>query len=229
MYFDYGGRRGGHCTLGCPSPSQDWFFAEGYTGPGFDEWLLLFNPDGVKRTATVTYRLTDGSQVQSNYVVPAFGRRSVHVNREVPDREVAIKVEAGGEGLVAERAMYFLYRGAWEGGHCAPGAVSPGLQWNLAEGYTGYGFETWILIQNASAYETAEIRLACMTNQGIAGLRTYRLAPASRTTLFVNDLFPGGDVSVSLYSANNVPVVVERAMYFDYGGRRGGSVDQASP
>jgi hypothetical protein len=32
-----------------------------------------------------------------------------------------------------------------------------------------------------------------------------------------------GDVSVSLYSANNVPVIVERAMYFDYGGIRGGS------
>jgi subtilisin family serine protease len=229
MYFDYSGRKGGHCAMGSPSPSNAWFFAEGYTGPGFDEWLLLFNPTGSDRTATVTYRFTDGSETRASYIVRALSRFSVHVNNEAPDRDVAIKVEAGGDGLLAERSMYFNYRGVWDGGSCSEGARSPSEQWDLAEGYTGPGFETWILIQNTSPYEAAEIRMAFMGNAGIASTHTYQLTPGSRTTIYLNDITSPGDVSVSLYSANNVPVVVERAMYFNYGGITGGSVSLGCP
>jgi thermitase len=228
MYFDYAGRRGGHCTKGSPSPSTTWFFAEGYTGPGFDEWLLLYNPSSSDRTATVTYRFTDGAQMQANYIVRARSRFSVHVNDEAPDREVAIKVDSGGEGLLAERSMYFNYRGIWGGGHCTEGARYPAQRWDLAEGYTGPGFETWILIQNTSPYEAAEIRMAFMGGAGIASTRTYQLTPGSRTTIYLNDITAPGDVSVSLYSANGVPVIVERAMYFNYNGITGGSASMGT-
>jgi hypothetical protein len=93
----------------------------------------------------------------------------------------------------------------------------------MAEGYTGDGFETWILIQNTSAYEAAEIRMACMGIAGITSTRTYQLKPGSRTTIYLNEMTKEGDVCVSLYSANGVPVIVERAMYFDSGGVDGGS------
>lgn len=223
MYFNYSGRKGGSCAMGSSSASNDWFFAEGYTGSGFDEWLLLFNPTGSDRTATVTYRFNDGSNIQSNYIVNAFSRYSVYVNREAPNREVSIKVESGGDGLIAERAMYFNYRGVWDGGHCSEGCREPSEQWNLAEGYTGSGFETWILIQNTSPYEAADIKMALIGNGGILSVRSYHLTAGSRTTLYLNDLAPPGDVSVSLYSTNNVPVVVERAMYFSFRGMNGGS------
>ena len=223
MYFNYSGRKGGSCAMGSSSPSNNWFFAEGYTGPGFDEWLLLFNPTGSDRTATVTYRFNDGSNIQSNYIVNAFSRYSVYVNREAPNREVSIKVESGGDGLIAERAMYFNYRGGWDGGHCSEGCREPSEQWNLAEGYTGSGFETWILIQNTSPYEAADIKMALIGNGGILSVHSYHLTAGSRTTFYLNDLVPAGDVSVSLYSTNNVPVVVERAMYFNFRGMNGGS------
>jgi hypothetical protein len=137
---------------------------------------------------------------------------------------VAIKVSSGGDGLLAERAMYFAYRGAWDGGHCTEGARYPAERWDLAEGYTGEGFDTWILIQNTSPYESAEIRMAFMSTAGIASTRTYILKAGSRTTINLNEITRPGDVSVSLYSANGVPVIVERAMYFDFGGIDGGSV-----
>lgn len=223
MYFDSAGRKGGHCAMGSPSPSTTWFFAEGYTGAGFDEWLLLYNPGSADRTATVTYRFSDGGQMQANYIVRAGSRYTVHVNREAPDREVAVKVSSGGDGILAERAMYFNYRGVWDGGHCTEGARYPAERWDLAEGYTGAGFETWVLIQNTSPYEAAEIRIACMGTAGVSSTRTYQLTPGSRTTIFLNDITAPGDVSVSLYSANGVPVIVERAMYFDCAGIKGGS------
>ena len=65
--------------------------------------------------------------------------------------------------------------------------------------------------------------MAFMGGAGIAATRTYQLTPGSRTTIFLNDVTAPGDVSVSLYSANGVPVIVERAMYFDYNGITGGS------
>ncbi len=160
----------------------------------------------------------------ANCIVGAFSRYSVHVNREAPNRDVAIKVECGGDGLIAERAMYFNYRGIWDGGHCTEGATFVSDQWNLAEGYTGSGFETWILIQNTSSYEAATIHVALMSNMGIASVRAYQLTPGSRTTIYLNEITAPGDVSVSLYSENNVPVIVERAMYFNCGGITGGSV-----
>jgi len=229
MYFEYNGRRGGHCTMGTPTTSNEWYFAEGYTGPGFDEWLLLFNPTTGDRTATIVYRFPDGGQVQANYIVRARSRLSVHVNREAPDKEVAVKVSSGGEGMIAERAMYFLYRGIWDGGHCTNGACYPNEQWDLAEGYTGCGFETWVLIQNTSSYEEAQIRIAFMGNTGIYSTQTYQLVPGSRTTLYLNDMTSPGDVSVSLYSTNNVPVIVERAMYFNCNGLIGGSSSMGCP
>jgi subtilisin family serine protease len=223
MYFDYSGRRGGSNAMGTRERSQDWFFAEGYTGAGFDEWLLLFNPTAADRTATVTYRFNDGSNTQANYIVGAFSRYTVLVNREAPNKEVAIKVESGGDGLVAERSMYFNYRGVWDGGHCSEGCSQPSDEWNLAEGYTGSGFETWVLIQNASEYESASIKMALLGNGGIMSVRDYTLAPGSRNTFYLNDLCRPGDVAVSVYSTNNVPLVVERAMYFSSNQINGGS------
>ncbi len=32
MYFNYKNRDGGHASVGVPSMSKEWYFAEGYTG-----------------------------------------------------------------------------------------------------------------------------------------------------------------------------------------------------
>jgi hypothetical protein len=55
MYFDYAGKwDGGHCLLGT-SAHPTWYFAEGYTEPGFDEWLCLWNPGASAIDVEVTY------------------------------------------------------------------------------------------------------------------------------------------------------------------------------
>ncbi len=46
MYFDYQGKwTGGHDVLGANAPSKSWYFAEGTTRAGFDQWLCLQNPN----------------------------------------------------------------------------------------------------------------------------------------------------------------------------------------
>ena len=44
MYFGQG-YVGGHSEVGVPRTSTTWIFAEGATGPSFDTFLLLMNPD----------------------------------------------------------------------------------------------------------------------------------------------------------------------------------------
>lgn len=44
VYFDNNGCNGGHVAMGVESPQKDWYFAEGCTQPGFQEWLCILNP-----------------------------------------------------------------------------------------------------------------------------------------------------------------------------------------
>jgi hypothetical protein len=113
MFF----RNGAHGTLGAPAPvatSDTWFFAEGSTGPPFDEWILLANPSPEgPANATLTFFFPDGRTVSRTVVVPSQGRSSVFLNLFLPPTAVATRVTSD-RPIVAERSMYF---GGGNGGH----------------------------------------------------------------------------------------------------------------
>src|SRR5262249_49508802 len=46
---------GGHDSAGETAPSTSWFLAEGATGPFFETFLLLANPNDADADATITY------------------------------------------------------------------------------------------------------------------------------------------------------------------------------
>ena len=98
-------------------PDTEWYFAEGYTGAGFDQWLTLQNPGDVATTATITYMFKGGgNHVQSVNIDPR-SRATVSVNEAVgPNKEVSTMIQST-EPIVAERPMYFNYKGCWTGGH----------------------------------------------------------------------------------------------------------------
>jgi len=94
--------------------------------------------------------------------------------------------------------------------------------WYLAEGFTGHNatggdFEEYVLIQNPNPVQ-ANANVTFMMPGGQTLSRSYTIAANSRFTITVNDLLP--DAEVSTYVAADVPVGVERAMYFS--GRRAG-------
>lgn len=138
MYFDYGGIRGGHQALGVSTPWYEWYFAEGYTGDGFDEYLCVYNP-GYVSTARVMLELVDeeGNLVERELTLPSEGRVTVKVNDIIPDRAVSAKLKAVDNiTFVAERSMYFSYGDGIEGGHVSGGVRSPSESWYFAEGYS---------------------------------------------------------------------------------------------
>lgn len=114
-------------------PATVWLFAEGYTGEGFEEWILLFNPPnylggtGEALTADVNFFNNEGFIGNNSYHIEPGQRVSINVNQELLTRsqgysgDVSVVVKGGDalntmKPLIAERAIYFNYNGVWTGG-----------------------------------------------------------------------------------------------------------------
>ncbi len=125
-----------------------WYFAEGTTREGFDEYISLQNPAAQTATVTITYMTNEGPLGPYVHDIPPVSRGTVYVNGYLdPGLDVSVRVESD-SGLVAERPMYFTYKSKWEGGHVVEGVTAASTQWYFAEGTTGPGFEEWLCIQN---------------------------------------------------------------------------------
>ena len=140
VYFNADGRDGGHDSVGVTSASEKWYLAEGYTGGSFDTYVLIMNPSEKPVEARTTFLRSDGHSSMRTDRLLARSRFTIHVD-SVPgfeDAEVSTVVEGlGGAGVIAERAMYFVYNGAYAGGHDSVGVPAPSKTWYFAEGYTG--------------------------------------------------------------------------------------------
>lgn len=219
MYFDYRGTgehrwQGCHTAQGAHFAREGWYFAEGCTRPGFETWLCLQNPDSREALVRVDYMMENGASLQRDYRVAPWSRETVMVNREVGSgHDVSMRVTSG-VPIVAERPVYFLYQGMWDGGHNVMGAARPETEWYFAEGCTRTGFNQWICLQNPNEKATVA-RIAYIMEDGGRIEREYRLAPRSRFTVNVNnDVARQHDVSACITS--ELPIVVERPMYFLY-------------
>lgn len=103
---------GSHATVGAPSRSATWRFAEGATAEPFDEWLLLSNPSqAAAANVTVTFFSTvDGTAVATRTFI--LGERtSIFVNRIVPDAPNLSILVTSDLPISAERSMYFRQGG----------------------------------------------------------------------------------------------------------------------
>ncbi|MEW6554802.1 MAG: DUF5719 family protein [Actinomycetota bacterium] len=229
MYFRYNNAwTGGHCGEPALAASNTWYFAEGTTRPGFDEWLCLANPGAQDATAQVTYIFPDGEAETIPYTVPAWKRYTVNVNDTVgAGRDVAVRVDSD-QPIVAERPMYFAYRGEWDDGHITPGAPAPLTTWYFAEGTTQAGFDEYLCLANPGEEDaTVEVTYYLVGGQEIE--QQVTIAAERRQTILVNSVVgPGKDVAVRVDS--DQPIVAERPMYFQYAtGWDGGHLSLGTP
>jgi hypothetical protein len=220
MYFTYKGTwEGGHVVEGVTAPNTNWYFAEGTTRPGFEEWLCLQNPQDSELDITVNY-ITPSEVHVKEYTVPGNYRFTVDVNLEVallwpeePYQDVSLTVEAD-QGIIAERPIYFKYMDDWEGGSAVVGETQPGTEWYLAEGYCHWNFDTWLCFLNPGL-PTARVTVNYRRGDGVAlPSQTIDVAGLSRQTIFVNSVVGQGEFSFHITS--DQPIVVERPIYFSY-------------
>ncbi|MDD5667253.1 MAG: polysaccharide deacetylase family protein [Actinomycetota bacterium] len=215
---------GGHDVMGSGGARRTWFFAEGCTRTGFEEWVCLFNPGAAEAIATCTYMLGDGQVVARDEVLAPRSRTTINVGAVVPaGSDVSLAIEAS-QDIVAERPMYFRYQGTITGGHNVMGAEAPREEWFFAEGCSREGFDTWLCLQNPTG-EAAVCDISYYCGDGTSEERVgIGLAPNSRSTIPVHETGLGlgragdarGDFSIAVRSTNCVPVVAERPMYFRY-------------
>ena len=106
-----------------------WTFAEGYTGPGFEEWILVFNPPpafGSGKDVQVMVSLFGNSGSIGHVELPVLApgqRYSLNVNQVAESfgysGDVSVIATSIGDGyapFICERALYFNYRGSVSGG-----------------------------------------------------------------------------------------------------------------
>jgi hypothetical protein len=232
MYFDYEGRRGGHCSGAVGEASQELYLAEGYTGGDFDTWILLANPNPEDADVRLTYLLPDGQAVTDRRQIPGLSRLTINAEEKVPDQSFGVRIESlNGLGIVAERAMYFDYQGI-EDGHSSAAVTHPSRNLYLAEGYTGGDFDTWILLANPNL-EDASARLTFSKEGGGEVVLDIDIPAQARRTIKANDLSGLEDCSFSTLVESDLPLLSERSMYFRYKGWTGGtnctSLDGPSP
>ncbi len=232
MYRTIGAQQfaAGHESAAVEAPSLQWFFAEGATGPYFDLFFLIANPNAETATVEGRYLLSNGTVVTRSYSVAPNSRFNVWVDFEAPELANAALgatfVVTNGVPVIAERAMWWPGDAStWQEGHNSFGATETGEKWGLAEGEVGgpTGLETYILLANTSSTEGVA-RVTLTFEDGSPQLtRDVPMAANSRANVAVAVDFPttaGKRFGAVVESIGPTPMqlVVERAMYSNSGG-----------
>jgi hypothetical protein len=219
MYWN--GKVEGHNTVGATSLSRNWYFAEGCTDYGFETYTLVGNTSDEDVGVYLRYMFEEEEPVVTEHVIAPRSRLTVDAAAEVGAGEFAVEVESTGPGVVAERAIYYGGRVLGTG---TIGCRAPSTSWFLSEGSTDWGFETWLLIQNPGDGD-ARVDVTYRLGDGETVEKTCEVGGKKRFTVDLAGEVGVADVSTQVTS--DVPVVCERAMYWNE--RRAGHCTVGSP
>ncbi len=126
--------------------------------------------------------------------------------------------------IIVERAMYRSTerQGVHRRARVSLVSRTPALHWYFAEGATGPFFDMFILLANPSALP-ASVKIEYLLSTGEVLAKTYSVPANGRKTVYVDDEeVPGVSgrplanvaVSSAVTSLNQVPIVVERTMWW---------------
>lgn len=202
--------------------SNAWYFAEGATHGQFNVYYLLMNPGEVDASVTLKFLDSTIAPVSRTVSVPANSRRTVWVDVAVPELATADfgAVVTSTQPIVAERAMYTgTSETPFAAGHSAIGLRAPATRVTFAEGSQGLT-ETFLLLANPSTSQSAQVEVTFLQTDGTPVVRTYTVAPETRASIWVAVDVPeleDESFSIDVRSLNAVPIVAERAMWWNLG------------
>ena len=239
---------GGADVIGVQTLSNDWLFAEGYTGGRFQENFVIANLDttaNATATVTITLEYPDGTTQQANVSVPTLSQVNWNVNANVTAGErgqsVSAEITSSGAKIVAEREMFFYYNHnangrslSAVGGTDVLGQVGPAALtvYTFAEGYTNVGYDEWLTLQNPTGTsETINVTLFNAVGNSYAfsvTVKAHSRGTVDIVNVVLHNLYRNGDgykgfeVSMTVQTANG-PFVAERPMYWNASNTLGGS------
>jgi hypothetical protein len=209
-----------------PAP-QRWYFAEGTTREGFTTYFCLSNPGAADAAVKLRYMMESGGDREVDVVVQAGSRLTVDAATDVgAGKDFACEITSeNGVPVVAERPMYFSYKGAITGGHDALGSNYPRPTWYFAEGTTREGFDTYLCVANPADTAVDFVVSYYLEGGGTKDV-LYKVSPRARKTVEpTRDIGREKDFSCRVESAGGAALIAERPMYFDYQGAITGGHD----
>lgn len=207
---------GSHAEASVAAPDTQWYLAEGATHSGFELFYLLQNANASQATATIEYLLPSGAPVVRTYVVPPNSRQTIWINTDAALASTDVSASITSDlPIIVERAMYLNRPGqTFAAGHESAAVTAPNTDWFLAEGATGPYFDLFVLIANPSNTPAA-ITARFLKPDGTTVNRAYAVPPKSRFNIWVDQEGPElADTAVSTTITSDIPVLVERAMWW---------------
>jgi hypothetical protein len=157
MYFTkFNGVSSGSDVLGSTHTGTTFYFADVPTGGGYSSYITILNPGNSTATVTASF-IVGGKQIASPSPlhVSAGKRGTIIPNNSGLLQHAAVMVTSD-QPIVVERPDYFNNVNGGNA-HSVSGASSVvGTQalkndWLFAEGYTGSGFQEYLVLANFSA------------------------------------------------------------------------------
>ena len=190
------------------------YLAEGVNNAFFHSRVATANATSVPATTLMRFQRAQSEESPYTiFTVPGEARRLVF-----PSRFPGLAADSFGTVVESDVELAVDRQVFWDpfihGSHAGTSVAAPRTQWYLAEGSTGGRFDLFYLLQNATA-QPAEVRIRYLLPAGGPIEKTYVVAARRRVTVWVDDIPELGntDVSAVIESTNNVPIIVERAMY----------------
>ena len=190
--FGSGAIRDGHDAFGANAPAGSWYFAEGNTLKGWNEYLTLQNPNNAPAPVDLNYFTNAGAHIFKTITLPATSRTTVLVFGGSPTSGlvgnctagaggncgigpgmlgVSITVVSRGGPIVAERPMYMVQNfgtGSVNGAHVAVGATQLSQLFGFAIASTTSGENDYLTILNSDPVNAATITLKYYATSGYA-------------------------------------------------------------
>lgn len=196
--------------VGAPKLSNDWLFAEGYTGGQSQENLLLSNLTSIATMALVTLEYEHGHYQSLSVPVGAYMQVNVNVNTLnahptgscdvspcITTPQVSAEVSSPGMSLVAERQMFFHYnhivpgtniRVMAMGGSDVEGSLGVTTTVaNFAEGYTNTTYNEWLTLQNPTLIQE-QVTATLLNEYGHFYTQTITIEAKSRVTVDITQM-----------------------------------------
>jgi len=223
MYFNYGGKKGGHNSPGVTTLSKKWYFAEGYTAGDFDTYLLLANPNPYSAKVKIRFLRSDGFVEVVLVRLEPRKRFTFRVDDMTNFASAEFSIEIDSDlAVAAERSVYFV-TAERDGGHETVGLSSLSKQFYFAEGYSAGSFDTFLLVMNPHS-NSINVRTEFLRSDGYMISREDVIPPNARFTIHADAVagLDSAEFSTRMLSISGAPFAAERAMYFAYGSAVGG-------
>ena len=184
--------------------------------------LALVNTTTVPATVLLRFLKTDGTVATATLAINPLSRATVNPAATLGGRRRRVLDRRRSRRAGRRRPHDEVGRRAATAATPRPASPRPRLTWYLAEGATHSGFDLFYLMQNPTA-TAASVQVTYLLPAPAAPIvKTYTVPANSRFNIWVNQRGRGArrrtDVSAVIESTNDVPIIVERAMYLIAGG-----------